>query len=148
MVVRDNVTAILQDSSFLLASELDENVSFKTLSSIWLISFHLTRAAPQTSLTKLLLSLLSNFIILASLTASHFCFQKCLENLYRCVVLPWFAPEYVFVITFLSPLLIFIDCKLFGGMGKWVVSLPFIYWYQIWGCAWSNDGTNFKGGEG
>ena len=29
MVVRDNVTAILQDSSFLLASELNENVSFK-----------------------------------------------------------------------------------------------------------------------
>ena len=28
---------------------------------------------------------------------------------------------YVFVI-FLSLLLIFIDCKLFGGMGKWVIS--------------------------
>ena len=61
---------------------------------------------------------------------SHFRFRKCLENLYRRIVLPWFAPVYVFVIIFLSPLLIFIDCKLFGGMGKWVVSLPFIYWYH------------------
>ena len=31
MVIRDNVTNILQDSSFLLATEPDENVSFESI---------------------------------------------------------------------------------------------------------------------
>lgn len=94
-IVRDNVTKILDDSTFLLAAEPDENVSFENhYSAKWWI-FLSTRAAPRTLLTKPLSSLLSNFITLARLTASRFYFQQYLANIYRSVVLQWFAPVYV-----------------------------------------------------
>ena len=91
MTIRDNVTKILQDSTFLLATEPDENVSLN--SNIILIScdkcffFLSTRAAPRTLPTNRLLNLLTNFITLESLTASRFYFRMYLADLFRSIVL-------------------------------------------------------------
>jgi hypothetical protein len=61
IIVRDNVTTILEDSSFLLATEPDENVSFETPScpeaeGTLILNdrffFHLARAAPPTFPTR------------------------------------------------------------------------------------------------
>lgn len=114
-----------------------------------MIDFFLsTRAAPQTLATRRLSSSQNNSITPARPTASRFYFRRYLENLYRSIVSQWFAPAYVFIIAFLSRLIIFIDCKLFGGMGNWVLSVHFIYGCQVSGCSRSDGGINIKGREG